>query len=146
MSNVTLQQASVIIDRALAVGREHKFMPLTFVVLDAGGHQVAMKREDGSSIARPQIAHGKAYGSLAMGLPSRVLFQRAKDNPAFINAVNALVNGNLVPNPGGVLIRNASGAVIGAVGASGDTGDNDEICCVAGIEAAGLKADIGQAK
>ena len=146
MSNVTLQQASIIVDRALAKGRELKLAPLTFVVLDAGGHQVAMKREDDSSIMRPQIAHGKAYGSLAMGVPSRVLFQRAKDNPNFISAVNALCNGNLVPNPGGVLIRDASGAIIGAVGASGDTGDNDELCVVAGIEAAGLKADIGAVK
>jgi uncharacterized protein GlcG (DUF336 family) len=143
MSNVTLEQASTIVDAALKKGREMKLQPLTIVVLDAGGHAVAMKRENDSSILRPQIAHGKAYGALAMGLPSRVLFKRAKDNPGFFNALSDLCNGAMVPNPGGVLIRDAAGKIVGAVGASGDTGDNDEIAVVAGIQAAGLTADTG---
>ena len=145
MSNVTLAQASIIVDRALSVARERKFQSLTVVVLDAGGHMVALKREDNSSLLRPQIAHGKAWGALGMGQPSRVLFKRAKDNPQFFNALSDLSGGNMVPNPGGVLVRDASGAIIGAVGISGDTGDNDEICAVAGIEAAGLRADTGPA-
>lgn len=145
MSNVTLEQAATIVDTALAKGRELKMQPLTIVVLDAGGHAVAMKRENDSSILRPQIAHGKAYGALAMGQPSRVLFKRAKDNPAFFNALSDLCNGAMVPNPGGVLIRDAAGKIIGAVGASGDTGDNDEIAVVAGIRAAGLTPDTGPA-
>lgn len=143
MSNVSLEQASTIVDRALARGRELGLMPLTVVVLDAGGHAVAMKRENDSSILRPQIAHGKAYGALAMGLPSRVLFKRAKDNPPFFNALSDLCGGAMVPNPGGVLVRDAGGRIIGAVGISGDSGDNDEICAVAGIQAAGLAADTG---
>lgn len=145
MSNVTLAQASIIVDRALLVARERKFQSLTVVVLDAGGHMVALKREDNSSLLRPQIAHGKAWGALGMGQPSRVLFKRAKDNPQFFNALSDLSGGNMVPNPGGVLVRDESGAIIGAVGISGDTGDNDETCAVAGIEAAGLRADIGPA-
>jgi len=143
MSNVSLQQAAIIVDEAIEHGRAHQFAPLTVVVLDAGGHAVALKREDGSSLLRPQIAHAKAWGALGMGLASRTLFKRAKDNPAFFNALSDLSGGNMVPNPGGVLIRDAAGALIGAVGISGDTGDNDELCAVAGIEAAGLKADIG---
>ena len=143
MSNVTLDQASVIVDRAIAKGRELKLQPLTVVVLDAGGHAVALKREDKSSLLRPQIAHGKAWGALGMGLASRVLFKRARDNPQFFNALSDMCGGNMVPNPGGVLIRDAAGLIVGAVGISGDTGDNDELCAVAGVEAAGLRADIG---
>ncbi|MEX2453159.1 MAG: heme-binding protein [Rhodospirillaceae bacterium] len=141
MSSVTLEQASVIVDTALARGRENGFAPLTVVVLDAGGHAVAMKRENKSSLLRPQIAHGKAWGALGMGLPGRKLRERAKDNPSFFAALSDLSGGNMVPNPGGVLIRDAAGDVIGAVGISGDTGENDEICAIAGIEAAGLISD-----
>jgi uncharacterized protein GlcG (DUF336 family) len=143
MSTVTLAQASIIVDRALTKARELKLQPLTVAVLDAGGHYVALKREDHSSLLRPQIAHGKAWGALGMGQPSRVLFKRAKDNPQFFNALSDMCDGAMVPNPGGVLIRDAAGLIVGAVGISGDTGDNDELCAVAGIEAAGLRADVG---
>lgn len=142
---VTLAQASTIVDTALKKGRETKSAPLTVAVLDPGGHLVAFKREDKSGILRFDIAYGKAWGALGMGFGSRALFDRAAKNPGFFTALAAASGGRLVPNPGGVLIRNAAGDVIGAVGISGDTSDRDEMCAIAGIEAAGLKADPGQA-
>ncbi len=119
------------------------FSPLTVVVLDAGGHIVSAKRGDGSGILRIEIAMGKAWGALGMGFGTRNLAGRASKAPIFFAALAAASHGRMVPVPGGVLIRDASGSVIGAVGISGDTSDNDELCCVAGIEAAGLKADPG---
>jgi uncharacterized protein GlcG (DUF336 family) len=144
MSNVTLAQASTIVDTALKKGRETGCAPLTVAVLDAGGHLVAFKREDKSGILRFDIATGKAWGALGMGFGSRALAERAAKNPAFITALVAASDGRVVPNPGGVLIRDAAGDVIGAVGISGDTADKDEVCGIAGIEAAGLKADPGK--
>ena len=142
--SVTLAQANQIVDVALKKARESKMMSQTVVVLDAGGHVVCAKREDGSGIIRYEVALGKAYGALGMGWGSRTSMARAQQNPSFFAAVGAASGGRLVPNPGGVLIRDGGGAVIGAVGISGDTGDNDEIIAVAGIEAAGLKADPGK--
>jgi uncharacterized protein GlcG (DUF336 family) len=144
--SVTLAQASIIIDTALKKARELKQMPQTAVVLDAGGHIVAAKREDGSGIIRIEIAVGKAYGALGMGWGSRTMMERAAPNPNFLTAIVAASGGKVVPNPGGVLIRDAANAIIGALGISGDNADNDEIIAVAGIEAAGLKADPGGAK
>jgi uncharacterized protein GlcG (DUF336 family) len=144
--SVTLAQASTVVDAALKAARDQKQMPQTIVVLDAGGHVVCAKREDGSGIVRFEIAVGKAYGALGMGWGSRTMMERAAPNPNFLTAIAAASGGRLVPNPGGVLIRDAGGAIIGAVGISGDTGDNDEIIAVAGIEAAGLKADPGGTK
>ena len=144
--SVTLAQASIIIDVALKVARDQKQMPQTIIVLDAGGHVVCAKREDGSGIIRYDIAFGKAYGALGMGWGSRTSMERAAQNPNFFAAVEAASGGRLVPNPGGVLIRDAANVIVGAVGISGDTGDNDEIIAVAGIEAAGLKADPGGSK
>jgi len=143
---VTLAQASTIVDAALKKAREFKQMPQTLVVLDPGGHLVCAKREDGSGIIRFEIAVGKAYGALGMGWGTRTMMERAAQNPNFLTAVVAASGGRMVPNPGGVLIRDAANAIIGAVGISGDTGDNDEIIAVAGIEAAGLKADPGGVK
>ncbi|HEX3163879.1 MAG TPA: heme-binding protein [Pseudolabrys sp.] len=144
--SVTLAQASTIVDVALKKARELKQMPQTLVVLDTGGHVVCAKREDGSGIIRFEIAVGKAYGALGMGWGSRTMMERAAQNPNFLTAIAAASGGRLVPNPGGVLIRDTGGAIIGALGISGDTADNDEIIAVAGIEAAGLKADPGGAK
>ena len=118
-------------------------MSQTVVVLDTGGHVVCAKREDGSGIIRFEIAVGKAYGALGMGWGSRTMMERAAQNPNFLTAIVAASGGRMVPNPGGVLIRDAGNAIVGAVGISGDTGDNDEIIAIAGIEAAGLKADPG---
>ena len=144
MSNVTLTQASTIIDQALAKGRELNLHPLTVVVLDAGGHLVAMKREDKSGILRTEIATGKAWGTLGMGFGGREFARRvAAGGAVFLQALMAASGGRVVPAPGGVLIRDAAGAAIGAVGISGDTSDKDEACAVAGIAAAGLAADTG---
>jgi uncharacterized protein GlcG (DUF336 family) len=144
--SVTLTQASTIVDVALKKARELKQMPQTLVVLDTGGHVVCAKREDGSGIIRFEVAVGKAYGALGMGWGSRTMMERAAQNPNFLTAIAAASGGRLVPNPGGVLIRDAGNQIIGALGISGDTADNDEIIAVAGIEAAGLKADPGGAK
>ncbi len=146
MAGLTLAQASTMIDVALNKARESSFAPLSVAVLDAGGHLVAFKREDKSGILRFDIAFGKAWGALGMGFGSRTLFERAEKTPMFFTTLAAASGGRVVTNPGGVLIRNDAGEIVGAVGISGDTSDNDEICAVAGIQAAGLKADPGGAK
>ncbi len=138
MPQITLAQASRIIDAALKTGREKDFQQLTVVVLDAGGHAVALQREDNSGILRVEIATGKAYGALGFGVSSRVVGANNTDRPAFMAAVSAASGGRFIPVAGGVLVRDEQGQVIGAVGVSGDNSDNDEICAVAGIEAAGL--------
>lgn len=143
MSNISLEKAAVIVDAALAKGREQKFEPLSVFVLDAGGHLVAAKREDRSGIIRCELAIGKAYGALGFGLGTRTLAGRAVKAPGFMAAASDASGGRVVPAPGGVLIRNDQGDIIGAVGISGDTGDNDEVCAIAGIQAAGLTADPG---
>ena len=140
---VTLAQASTIVDVALKKGRETNCAPLTVAVLDAGGHLVAFKREDRSGILRFDIANGKAWGALGMGFGSRELADRAAKNPLFFGVLATVSHGRLVPVPGGVLIKDPGGAVLGAVGISGDTSDKDEVCAVAGIEAAGLQALVG---
>ena len=144
--SVSLAQASSIVDATLKKARELTQMPQTVVVLDTGGHLVCAKREDGSGIIRFEVAVGKAYGALGMGWGSRTMMERAAQNPNFLTSIVAASGGRMVPNPGGVLIRDAGNQIIGAVGISGDTGDNDEIIAVAGIEAAGLKADPGGSK
>jgi uncharacterized protein GlcG (DUF336 family) len=146
MPSLTLAQASTVIDVALKTGRDKKFQPLSVAVLDAGGHLVAFKREDKSGILRFDIAFGKAWGALGMGFGSRTLAERAANTPQFFTMLAAASGGRIVTNPGGVLIRDGEGDIIGAVGISGDTADNDEICAIAGIEAAGLKADPGGSK
>ena len=141
--SVTLAQASTIIDVALKKARDSNLAPLTVAVLDSGGHLVAFKREDKSGILRFDIAYGKAWGALGMGFGSRTLAGRAAKTPQFFTMLAAASHGRMVTNPGGVLIKDASGAIVGACGISGDTSDKDEMCAVAGIEAAGLKADPG---
>ncbi len=140
--SITLDQARTIIFATRASGVEHNLKPLSVVVLDAGGHVTAFEREDGSSNKRFEIAHGKAHGAVALGMGSRAMMNRAETQPYFIAAAGA-VAGPLVPVPGGVLVKNADGQTIGAVGVSGDTSDNDEIAAVAGIHAAGLVAVTG---
>src|SRR4051794_11065115 len=144
MSSVTLAQASTIVDKALEKGRELKLQPLTVVVLDAGGHLVAMKREDRSGILRTEIATGKAWGTLGMGFGGREFARRAQTGAVFLQALMAASEGRIVPAPGGVLIRDSAGDIVGAVGISGDTSDKDEICCAPGITAAGLSPDPGR--
>jgi uncharacterized protein GlcG (DUF336 family) len=140
---LSLDQASIIVDKALEKGRERGFQPLTVVVLDGGGQLKAMKREDGSSLLRPEIAGGKAWGALGMGFGGREFARRAAGNPAFIQALSVASGGRVIPVPGGVLIRDAAGAIVGAVGISGDNSENDETCAVYGITCAGLVADTG---
>ena len=118
---------------------------MTVAVLDSGGHLVAFKREDRSGLLRYDIAFGKAWGALGMGFGSRELAERSQKMPGFFGALAAASGGRLIPVPGGVLIKNAAGEVVGAVGISGDTADKDEACAVAGIEAAGMKAQTGAA-
>jgi len=137
-----LDIASKIVDVALAKGQEMGFAPLTVAVLDAGGQIRVLKRGDGSSLLRPEIAVGKAWGVLALGFGGRELARRAAKMPAFFNAASDLAGGKLVPVPGGVLIR-SGGEIVGAVGVTGDLSENDELCAVAGITAAGLTADTG---
>jgi uncharacterized protein GlcG (DUF336 family) len=146
MSGITLAQASTIVDVALKKGRELNLKPLVVAVLDAGGHLVAYKREDKSPILRFQIATGKAYGALGMGMGSRGLFERSQKNPIFVQMLGMVSDGRVMSVPGGVLILDAQGDTIGAVGISGDTSDNDETAALAGIEAAGLKAETGLGK
>jgi uncharacterized protein GlcG (DUF336 family) len=141
--SIGLDDARTMIAAARAAGAEHGFKPLSVVVLDAGGHVTAFEREDGSSNMRFQIAHGKAHGALALGLGSRAIMARAETQAYFVSAAAAAIGGALVPVPGGVLVRDAGGQVVGAVGISGDTSDNDEKAAVAGIEAAGFTADPG---
>ena len=141
--SVTLAQASTIVDVALKKARENNLAPLTVAVLDAGGHLVAFKREDKSGILRFDIAFGKAWGALGMGFGSRTLAGRVSRSQMFFTALAAASDGRFVPVTGGVLVRNDAGDVMGAVGISGDTSDNDEKCAIAGIVAAGLKADPG---
>ena len=140
---LTLAQAKDIIQHTLAEQKKQGFKPLAVVVLGAGGAIKASESQDGTSQIRPKVAHGKAYGAYTVGLGSRALFERAKKEPFFIQAMNALCDGALVPVPGGVLIRSTNGELLGAVGVTGDISDNDEICAVAGIEAVGLVADVG---
>jgi len=143
MTELTLDVARKILDAALAKGVEKKLKPLVITILDARGCVKVTAAQDGTSLMRAEIAHGKAYGALAMGMGSRALFQRAQEQAYFISAVNTLAQGRIVPVPGGVLIQDGGGRLIGAIGVSGDTSDNDEACAVAGIEAGGLKAVPG---
>lgn len=136
---VALASARIIADAALRKGRELGLSPLTAAVLDPGGHLVVLNRDDGSGILRPDIAIGKAWGVLGLGLPVRELARRAERMPGFFAALNAMSGGKVVAVPGGVLIRSADGQVAGAVGVSGDTSDQDEACAVHGVRAAGLQ-------
>jgi uncharacterized protein GlcG (DUF336 family) len=146
MAGITLGQAVTIVEAALGRARETGCAPLAVAVLDDGGHLKAFAREDGAGIVRPQIAMGKAWGALGMGMGSRALARRVAEQPqqqAFFGALNAMSGGRVVPAAGGVLIKDATGAVLGAVGISGDVSDKDEVCALAGIVAAGLTGDPG---
>jgi uncharacterized protein GlcG (DUF336 family) len=138
-----LRQAQKIVATALATAAADTMKPLAIVVLDARGALKAMAAQDGTSLRRAEIASGKAKGALALGIGSRAIAKMAAERPHFIAAATHAVGGELVPVPGGVLIRDRKGEVVGAVGISGDTSDNDEKAAVAGIEAAGLVAETG---
>jgi uncharacterized protein GlcG (DUF336 family) len=139
-SRVSLEKANTIIAAAFARGAELKLKPLSVVVVDAGGHVQAFQRQDGASSLRLGIALGKAAGALALGVSSRKIGEMAAERPAFIAAISGLAAGGIVPAAGGVIVKGADGFPIGAVGVTGDNSDNDEICTLAGIAAAGLTA------
>ena len=140
MGLLNLDSAQKIVILALEKAREMGLEPMTVVVLDASGTWKAMGREDGSGIIRPDIAFAKAWGAVGMGLPTRELVRRQELNPLFFGSLNSISQGRLVANPGGVLIMDSE-SILGSVGVTGDTGDNDEIIAVHGIEAAGFRAD-----
>lgn len=141
MNPLNLDRSIAITEGAFAKSRVLNSAPLTVAILDQGGRLISLQRQDGSSMMRPEIAIAKAWGAVAMGKSSRLLATDAQERPAFVSALNTLAHGNLIPVPGGVLIRDEDEAVIGAVGISGDTSDIDELCAISGVQAAGLNTD-----
>ena len=141
MTELTLEKAQTAVAAALAFSREHKFSPMAVAVLDARGVLKAYAAEDGTALRRFDIAHGKAYGALAMGVGSKTLGVRAVERPHFIGAVNGAIGGAMIPVAGGVLIRGADKSIIGCIGTTGDSSDNDDLAARAGLAAAGLTAD-----
>jgi uncharacterized protein GlcG (DUF336 family) len=142
MTLLTLDKANKIIENAIRKARELDLSPLTVVVLDEAGHLKALQREDGASMIRQQIATAKAWGAVNMGVSSRSLANVAIQRPDFMNALVNIANGNIMPAPGGVLIRDTNNRLIGAVGISGDSSEKDERCAIAGIEGVGFFASI----
>jgi uncharacterized protein GlcG (DUF336 family) len=138
MSSLTLAHANQIIAAALAASHQAGYKPMGIAVLDEGGALKAFAREDGASMFRFEVAQAKAWGAVGMGVSSRTLGERAKHNPSFFVALAATAHGKFLPQPGAVVIKDASGQVIGAVGASGGSGEEDEEICIAGVQAAGL--------
>ncbi len=141
MADISISKARAIVRKTLAQGREMDLKPLSVVVLDAGGHVKAFEREDGAAPGRFGIAQGKAYGAVMLGMSGTAQMARAEQQAYFMNAVNGVYGGQVVPVPGGVLVRDKRGNVIGAVGVTGDTSDNDLVAAMAGIEGAGLAGD-----
>lgn len=142
MAEISMNKARTIIRKAIAKGRELELKPLSVVVLDSGGHVKAFEREDGAAPGRFAIAQGKAYGAVMLGMAGTAQMQRAEQQAYFMAAVNGVYGGQVVPVPGGVLVRDKRGAIIGAVGVTGDTSDNDAICAAFGITEANLEAEI----
>ena len=140
---ITLELARKLIHDSLSHGESLELNPLAVIVLDPGGHTIAFERQDGASNLRYKMAFAKANGALGLGMGSRAIFNRAQQQPYFVNALSTLSDGGLLPVAGGVLVRNSEGNILGAVGVTGDTSDNDEACAVKAIENAGLIADTG---
>lgn len=141
MAEISLSKANKIISEAFKKGAAEGMKPLTVVVLDAGGHLKACQRQDGASMLRFEIASGKAYGAVAVGVGSRWLNAQAETRPHFLEGLSNVSGGKIVAVPGGVLVKDKKGAIIGAVGITGDTSDNDELAAIAGIEAAGFVSE-----
>ena len=139
--SLTLDAASAILDSALACSRAENMLPMTVVILDAGGKMIASKSEDGSGIMRFYIARGKAWGALGMGISSRLIRDRLFARPTFVTSLAAVADGRFVPVPGGVLIEDVEGFTIGAIGISGDTSEKDEYCAICAVNDAGLQAE-----
>ena len=143
MTKLTLEKAQIIVNAAIAHSRNAGFKPLAYAVMDDRGALKAFAAEDATSLKRGEVAIGKAFGAVALGVGSRAIAKMAVDRPHFVAAISHVVGGAMVPVPGGVLIRDAAGALLGAVGISGDTSDNDEAAAMAGIAAAGFSGDGG---
>ena len=141
MAEISLRKAKIIIRSSLKRGAELGLKPLSVVVLDAGGHVISFEREDGAAPGRFAIANGKAYGSIMLGMAGTAQMARAEQQAYFMEAINGVFGGQVVPVPGGVLVRDKKGRVIGAVGVTGDSSDNDLIIALAGIESAGLSGE-----
>lgn len=141
MAEISLRKARTIIRKSLEKGREMELKPLSVVVLDAGGHVIAFEKEDGAAPGRFAIAHGKAYGAVMLGMSGSAQMARAEQQAYFMAAVNGVYGGQVVPVPGGILVRDKKGNVIGAVGVTGDTSDNDAEAGLAGIASAGLTGE-----
>lgn len=141
MAEITLAKANKIIAEAFKKGAASGMKPLTVVVLDTGGHLKAAQRQDGASMMRFEIASGKAYGAVAVGVGSRWLNAQAETRPHFLEGLSNVSGGKIVAVPGGVLVKDKKGAILGAVGITGDTSDNDELAAIAGIEATGFVAE-----
>jgi len=137
-TSLALSKANLIVTQALELGRDAGLLPLTVVVLDAGGKLIAMQSEDGSGLIRFEVAFGKAYGALGMGISSRLIRDRLSERPTFQSALATASDGRLIPVPGGVLVETADGTTLGAVGISGDTSDKDEYCAIEAVKAAGF--------
>lgn len=143
MADLSLRRARTVISKILAAGKEMGLKPLSVIVLDAGGNIKAFEREDGASNLRFNVAYAKAYGAIGFGVGTRALMKRAESQAYFTTALGASFGGNLIPVPGGLLLKDAKGNLLGAVGVTGDTSDNDEAAALKGIEAAGLVGDGG---
>ena len=141
MAEISSNKAKRIINQAFAKGKELGLQPLSVIVVDAGGHCKAFERQDGAAPGRFAVADGKAHAAIMLGMPTSKLMDRGEQQPYFVNAVNGVFSGRVIPVPGGVLVKDKRGKIIGAVGVSGDTSDNDAIAAVAGVEAAGLTAE-----
>ncbi len=139
---ISLRKARTIVRKTLEKGRELNLKPLSVIVLDAGGHVQAFEREDGAPPGRFSIAHGKAYGSVMLGMGGTAQMKRAEDQAYFMAAVNGVYGGQVIPVPGGVLLRDKKGTVVGAVGVTGDASDKDALAAMAGIDAAGLVGEV----
>jgi uncharacterized protein GlcG (DUF336 family) len=142
MPEISITKARTMIRKAIQKGHELELKPLSVVVLDAGGHVKAFEREDGAAPGRYAIAHAKAYGAVMLGMAGTAQMSRAEAQGYFMNAVNGVFDGQMIPVPGGVLVRDKRGVIIGAVGVTGDSSDNDAICAAFGIEAANLVPEI----
>ncbi len=138
MPRLTLTQANALIEAALAKGAELGLKPLTVTVHDAGGHLIACQRQDGASHMRVKLAGGKACGALALGVSSRTIGEMALDRPHFVASLHTMSEGGMVPAAGGVIVCDVEGTILGAIGVTGDTSDNDEACALAAIESLGL--------
>ena len=139
MHRLTLSQSNALIDAAFAKGAELGLKPLTVTIHDPGGHLIACQRQDGASNMRVKLAGAKASGALALGVSSRTIGEMALDRPHFVAAIDTMAEGGMVPAAGGVIVCDGEGAVLGAIGVTGDTSDNDEACALAAIESQGLK-------